>query len=91
MENKSKNDIKREEPQSDQPNLERIPKFIKARLSATTIQKIPRNIVQTHEQDLLPKNMIRHMYTWIDKNPAYDYYFFDNNDRINFIKEHFDK
>lgn len=72
--------------------FDRIPKYIKARLPTTITQKIPRNIVQTHKQDLLPKRMIKNMYTWINKNPTYDYYFFDNdNDSVNFIKNHFDK
>lgn len=86
-------DIKNQRKNPDElfHGLKRIPKYIKARLPTTTIQKIPRNIVQTHEQDLLPDRMVSHMYSWIDKNPTYDYYFFDNNDRINFITEHFDK
>lgn len=72
-------------------NFKIIQKYIKARKRSDIKQNIPRIIVQTHEQNILPKRMINNMYTWINKNPTYDYYFFDKNDRINFIKEYFDE
>lgn len=79
---------------SSKKNLEdsfdTVPKYKKAILQSSTTQKIPRNIVQTHETNFLPKRMVKHIYTWINLNPTYDYYFFDDNDRINFIKEHFE-
>ncbi len=71
-------------------SFDTVPKYKKAILQSSTTQKIPRNIVQTHETNFLPKRMVKNIYTWINLNPTYDYYFFDGNDRINFIKEHFE-
>ena len=70
--------------------MKKINKFIKARINTNNNQKIPRRIIQTHEHNILPERMINAIYTWIDKNPTYDYYFYDKNDRINFIKKYFD-
>ena len=53
--------------------------------------KIPKKIIQTWEnKDISPEfqNIIN---SWKNNNPEYEYYLFDKNERIQFIKENFDK
>jgi hypothetical protein len=72
------------------PVFDVIDKYIPARCETSIIQKIPRKIYQTHETNYLPKRMIeKGCNTWIDLNPEYEYYFFDQNDREIFIGTHF--
>ena len=54
------------------------------------LTKIPRNIFQTWEtKDILPE-FLSITQSWKEKNPTYAYFLYDNNDRISFIKKHFD-
>jgi len=54
-------------------------------------QKIPKKIVQTYAtrtpQSVLHYNAVM---TWIEMNPDYEYYFYDNKQSREFIKIHFD-
>lgn len=54
-------------------------------------QKIPRVIYQTFESYDLPKGMYKAVKSWIDLNPNYEHYFFNEQDRSNFIEKYFDK
>ena len=67
-----------------------IDKYISPKITPNFPQKIPGNYFQTHQTNLLPERMVINIYTWINKNPNYEYRFFDKDDRITFIKKHFD-
>lgn len=71
--------------------IDYLHKYVRARLRPTTKQKIPRVIFQTHETNILPQRMLDSCRSWLDKNPEYDYIFFDKNDRLKFITRYFDK
>jgi len=70
--------------------MKHIPKYIPSRININNSRKIPNNICQSHETSLLPIKMIESAYTWINNNPTYNYYFYDNRDRVLFLKKHFD-
>ena len=53
--------------------------------------KIPRNIFQTWETKELSSGFKYLTQTWIDKNPNYAYFLYDDSERKEFIKKHFDK
>ena len=67
-----------------------ISKYIPPRITSYYQQKIPKYIYQTMKTNYLPKDMKNSMQTWIDINPEYTYYFFDDNDCRRFILENFD-
>jgi len=52
---------------------------------------IPKKIFQTFETTQLPEGMSKACLSWKIKNSEWEYYFFDKNDRIEFIKKHFRK
>ena len=54
------------------------------------LHKIPRNIFQTWETKNILPDFLSITQTWRDKNPNYAYFLYDDNDRILFIKKHFD-
>jgi mannosyltransferase OCH1-like enzyme len=54
-------------------------------------QKIPKVIYQTFEGYDLPKGMFDAVNSWINTNPDYEHYFFDEKKRRDFIETHFDK
>jgi mannosyltransferase OCH1-like enzyme len=54
-------------------------------------QKIPRVIYQTFETYDVPENMYKSIQTWKDLNQDYEHYYFNNNDRIEFIEKYFGK
>ena len=71
--------------------MQTLEKFIPARSPSDKPQKVPRKIFQTHETNVLPERMINvGCRSWIDKNPDYEYHFYDNEDRLRLIKEHFE-
>lgn len=53
-------------------------------------QKIPRVIYQTFEEYNVPNGMYTSIKSWIDLNPEYEHYFFNEEDRVKFIETHFD-
>jgi hypothetical protein len=53
-------------------------------------QKIPRIIWQTFKTDTVPQEMYRAAMSWLEYNPEYEYRFFEDENCISFIKEHFD-
>ncbi len=63
-----------------------IPKFIAPNLNN---RKIPRIIHQTFETSNIPENMYNAAMSWVKYNPDCEYRFYDNEDRINLIKENF--
>ena len=52
---------------------------------------IPKKIFQTWETNKVAPGMYDAVHTWIDKNPDWEYHFFDKDDRRNFIKDNFPK
>lgn len=52
---------------------------------------IPKKIFQTGETNEVNKGMYDAVHTWIDKNPDWDYYYFDNMARRAFIQKYFPK
>ena len=54
-------------------------------------QYIPKKIFQTGGSCEVTKGMYDAVHTWIDKNPDWEYHFFDNKACRDFIKEHFPK
>ena len=52
---------------------------------------IPKKIFQTWETNQVTPGMYDAVHTWIDKNPDWEYHFFDKDDRRNFIKDNFPK
>ena len=50
---------------------------------------IPKKIFQTFETTQLPEGMSKACLSWKIKNSDWEYYFFDKNDRVEFIKKHF--
>ena len=52
---------------------------------------ISKKIFQTWETNKVPSGMYDAAHTWIDKNPDWEYHFFDNKACRDFIKEHFPK
>ena len=51
---------------------------------------IPYTIIQTMKTNSVPKKMYKAAMSWSDKNPQYDYEFFDDNRIIEFIKSNYD-
>jgi len=55
------------------------------------LQKIPRNIFQTWETKDISDNFRIITQSWIQNNPNYGYFLYDNNDCEQFIKKNFDE
>jgi mannosyltransferase OCH1-like enzyme len=53
-------------------------------------QEIPRVIYQTFETYDVPDGMFKSINSWLDINPEYEHYFFNEEDRIDFIENNFD-
>jgi mannosyltransferase OCH1-like enzyme len=53
-------------------------------------QEIPRVIYQTFETYDVPDGMFKSINSWLDINPEYEHYFFNEEDRIDFIEKNFD-
>ncbi len=66
-----------------------IPKFEKAR-SVGSEQRIPHIIHQTFQRTDVPAAMHRAAMSWLDKNPSYDYRFYDDDDHFRFLRQHFE-
>jgi len=55
------------------------------------VQTIPRVIYQTFETYEVPYGMGDSINSWRNSNPDYEHYFFESDDRIEFLKNYFDK
>ncbi len=53
------------------------------------IRKIPRIIIQTNEDDEVPESMFIATGTFLNKNPNYDYVYFNNTRARDYIKVHY--
>ena len=75
--------------------LKEIPSFIPAKdknpIGKKKYGNIPKKIFQTWETNKLTFGMYDAVYTWINKNPDWEYYFFDKDNRRNFIRDNFSK
>lgn len=52
---------------------------------------IPKKIFQTFETKDVPFGMSKALISWQEKNPTWEYKFFDKQDRVDFITKNFDK
>ena len=72
-----------------------LPKHLKPRdknpANKKDFEYIPKKIFQTWETNQVSPEMYEVVNTWVDKNPDWEYHFFDKNDRRNFIKDNFPK
>ena len=70
--------------------IKEIPNYLPARDKNPSNKKeykyIPKKIFQTWGTNQVSPGMYDAVYTWIDKNPDWEYHFFDNDDCRNFIK-----
>jgi len=66
-----------------------IPKFLAPRIMADYDQRIPKIIWQTMKTNVVPPVISDSSSSWIDKNPEYEYRFFDDSDIYKFIKIEF--
>ncbi len=75
--------------------LKRLPKHLPPRdqnpLNKKYFKFIPKKIFQTWETNKVTPGMYDAGHTWIDKNPDWEYHFFDEDGRRNFIKDNFPK
>ena len=73
----------------------KLPKYLAPRNKNPANKKdfkyIPKRIFQTWETNQVSPGMYDAVYTRIDKNPDWEYYFFDDNACRNFIKDNFPK
>ena len=72
-----------------------LPKYLPPRVEHPKNKKdfkyIPKKIFQTWETNKVSLEMYDAVHTWIDKNPDWEYHFFDAKARRNFIKDNFPK
>ena len=72
-----------------------LPKYLAPRDKNNANNKeykyIPKKIFQTYETNQVSSGMYDAASTWIDKNPDWEYHFFDDNDCRNFIKDNLPK
>lgn len=66
-----------------------ISKHILPRSSIDTPQKIPRRIVQTNEKDVVPSAMKEAIDKLLSLNPEYEYFYFTDQDAMEFIEANF--
>jgi mannosyltransferase OCH1-like enzyme len=75
--------------------LKELPEYLPPRDKKPSSKKsykyIPKKIFQTYKTNQVSSGMYDAVNTWIDKNPDWEYHFFDKDDRRNFIKENFPK
>ena len=67
-----------------------IPLLVKPRAVATPIGTIPLLIHQTYLSNKVPSRMYGSAYSWINKNPEFEYRFYDDERCLALIEEHFD-
>lgn len=70
-------------------NYSAIPKVLSPREEPGYEQEIPKIIWQTMKSNQVPAFMKEYADTWIDKNPEYEYRFFDDDDIVDFISNDF--
>ena len=70
-----------------------LTKYLPARDKSPSNKKeykyIPKKIFQTWVTNKVNPGMYDAVYTWIDKNPDWEYHFFDAKARRDFIKDNF--
>src|ERR1700756_848470 len=69
--------------------LSPIPKILLPRTEVTYSQIIPKIIWQTMKTNIVPGIMKEYSDSWIEKNPEYEYRFFDDDDIYHFVKKEF--
>ena len=69
----------------DRSKIYEIPTFLKGDVLKRRDQKIPYNIFQTFKTHNVSFKLYRNAKSWFKKNKEYDYYFFSDEDMINYI------
>lgn len=62
-----------------------VPKYIPARQAPSAAQQIPRRIWQTWSSNMVGRAQHKAMLSWIESNPTYEYFLFDDADAEAFI------
>lgn len=68
----------------------KIPLLVEPRVVATSIGSIPLLIHQTYLSNEVPSRMYDSASSWIDKNPEFEYRFYDDEGCLQLINNHFD-
>ena len=68
-----------------------IPRHVPAAGSAQWRGAVPRRVMQTFEGCDVPAGMWRAAASWRERNPQYEYRFFDDAARRQYLAEHFDR
>lgn len=68
-----------------------MPNKIERSVFDSTPTSIPKIIHQSFSNRGLSEGLIHAVHTWVNINPEYEYRFYDNKDRREFIETHFDK
>lgn len=68
-----------------------IPSIINPRIKYNSVTKIPKIIHQTFQTNAIPNGMYQAIHTWVNHNPEYEYKYYSEYDRRQFIQNHFDK
>lgn len=68
-----------------------VDKHVVSKESPKTKQKIPLILHQTFVCEILPRTMIERINSWRTMNPEYEFYYYTNQDCLEFLQEHFDK
>lgn len=76
-------------PSNTQYSTTNFPTRVSAKTSAKDKQKIPRVIVQTNERDDIPVGMAENIADFLQKNPEYDYIYFDDLRARSFIQTNY--
>lgn len=74
--------------------MKEIPSYIASRdknLISKSYKSIPKKIFKTWRTNKVGSEMYNAIYTWIDLNPDWEFYFFDDSACREFIVEHFSK
>jgi mannosyltransferase OCH1-like enzyme len=66
-----------------------IPEFLPKRKWTSRHLNIPRVIVQTMKSRSVPSSMLHAARSWIERNPEYEYRFFDDDAAAAFVHRHF--
>lgn len=75
-------------------SIKKIPAFIPSRAKLSNsieYQYITKKIFKTWRTSEVSQEMYNAVYTWIDKNPDWEFHFFDDEACREFLKENFEK
>jgi len=71
-------------------NISTVSPYIESRNKSINKTNIPKIIHQTFETRVLPSRLSAAIDSWLNRNPEYEYKYYDEGDRRKFINIHFD-